>query len=132
MLKTLQDNLHKRALRAAAERDFKTLRNLRNFATSNGDLPAQTLSTLSALIGNALVIFYSGSTVRKTYSNTDARLWYDEVSSLLPSPVYAQVSLITLAAEEVNVDISVKRVGDPFKGTLADMPTIFQLLLSVH
>lgn len=132
MIAALQDNLRARAQRATLEGDLKTLRNLRSFATSNGDLPAQLVSTLSALIGNALTLYYAGSTVRKTYSYEDASLWYDEVSALLASPVYAQVSLIALAAEEAGVDLRVRRADDPFKGSLADMPTVFQLLLSVH
>ena len=100
IIKALQDNLLKRALRAAEERDIKTLRNLRSFAEERGDLPA-TASTLSAMIGNALLLSESGSTIRTAYQEEDARLWYREVNALRnTAPLYAQVSLIALAAEE--------------------------------
>lgn len=101
IIKALQDNLHKRALRAAEEGDVKTLRNLRSFAEERGDLPAQVTSTLSAMIGSALLLRESGSTIRSTYQAEDARLWYQEVNALRnTAPLYAQVSLIALAAEE--------------------------------
>jgi len=102
IIKALQDNLLKRALRAAEERDIKTLRNLRSFAEERGDLPA-TASTLSAMIGNALLLSESGSTIRAAYQEEDARLWYREVNALRnTAPLYAQVSLAALAAEEHN------------------------------
>lgn len=101
IIKTLQDNLHKRALRAAEEGDVKTLRNLRSFAEERGDLPAQLTSTLSAMISNALILRESGATIRTTYQVEDARLWYREVNALRnTAPLYAQVSLIALAAIE--------------------------------
>lgn len=132
MITALQDNLRARAARATLEGDLKTLRNLRSFAISSGDLPAQLVSTLSALISNALTLYYAGSTISAEYSAEDARLWYDEVSALLSSPVYAQSALIALAAEEAGVDIRVKRADSLFKGSLADMPTVFQLLTLTH
>lgn len=101
IIKALQDNLHERALRAAEEGDAKTLRNLRSFAEERGDLPAQLSSTLSAIISNALLLRESGSTIRTTYQAEDARLWYREVNALRnEAPLYAQVSLIALAAME--------------------------------
>lgn len=99
--KALQDTLHTRALRAAEESDIKTLRNLRSFAEERGDLPAPLVSTLSAMIGNALLLRESGATIRATYQAEDANLWYREVNALRnTAPLYAQVSLIALAAEE--------------------------------
>ena len=103
IIKALQDNLLKRALHAAKVRDIKTLRNLRSFAEERGDLPTPLTSTLSAMIGNALLLRESGSTIRTAYQEEDARLWYREVNALRnTAPLYAQVSLAALAAEEHN------------------------------
>jgi hypothetical protein len=96
----LQNNLNARALRATHQGDIKTLRNLRSFAEERGDLPAAT-STLSAMVGQALILRESGATIRTTYTEMDARLWFVEIIMLKThSPLYAQVSLIALAAEE--------------------------------
>lgn len=103
IIEALQDNLYKRALRASQEGDVKTLRNLRSFAEERGDLPALLTSTLSAAIGNAIALAASGETIRTTYQVEDARLWYREVNALRnDAPLYAQVSLIALAAEEAS------------------------------
>jgi len=97
----LQNNLNARALRATHQGDIKTLRNLRSFAEERGDLPTQLTSMLSAMIGNALLLRESGATIRSTYQAEDARLWYREVNALCnTAPLYAQVSLIALAAME--------------------------------
>lgn len=132
IIEALQDNLGARAIRATQEGDVKTLRNLRKFAKERGDLPAQLVSTLSAVIGNALTLYYAGSSIRNTYSDTDAELWYSSVSALFVCPTYAQVSLIALAAEEANVDLSVKRADCVYQDTLADKPTVFALLQSCY
>ena len=132
IIQALQDNLYKRALRASQEGDVKTLRNLRSFAEERGDLPERLTSTLSALIANALTLYYSGSSIRKTYSGADAELWYSSVSGLFAYPTYAQVSLIALAAEEANVDLKVKREDEIYTDTLADKPTAFALLQTCY
>lgn len=132
IIEALQDKLKARAIRATQEGDLKLLRNLRSFAEERGDLPERLTSTLSALIANALTLYYSGSSIRKTYCDTDAELWKDSVSALFAYPTYAQVSLIALAAEEANVDLKVKRAGEIYTDTLADKPTVFALLQTCY
>lgn len=134
IIEVLNDRLRKRAIQATKDKDLKTLRNLRSFAEERGDLPARMVSTLSAMIVNGLDLYYAGSSITKTYGvvSGDRDLWYRSISALAASPVYAQVSLIVLAAEDAGVDLSVNPPSSPFKDTLADNPTILTILQTTY
>ncbi len=124
IIQQLQDNLRARAIRATQEGDIKTLRNLRSFAEERGDLPAPLVSTLSAMIGNALTLHYAGSSIRAEYGAEERERWYTEITNLFSAPTYAQAALVGCAAAEVGVDLTIN--PDPtYKDTLADKPFIF-------
>lgn len=119
MLNYLEDSLFERAQRASQEGDYKTLSNLRSFALRAGHLDAETLSTVSAMIVNALTIQAVGSTIRAEYEERSALLWYEELSALRSAPLYAQAALILLAAREA-------RCAPPAR------PIAFELYLSCY
>lgn len=107
IIKQLQDNLRARAIRATMEGDTRTLRNLRSFAEERGDLPAPLVSTLSAMIGNALTLHYAGSSIRAEYAEEERERWYAEIINLMGAPRYAQAALVGCAASEVGVDLPI-------------------------
>jgi hypothetical protein len=95
----LQQSLAERALRASQDADLKTLHNLRSFALRAGHLNAETLSTVSAMINNALALRARGETIRSVYTEADALLWYETLTEVAnQTPAYAQIALISLAA----------------------------------
>lgn len=97
MIEYLTYSLYKRALGAAQEGDIKTLRNLRSFAEERGDYPESLVGLHDSMVSSvhALALGHSPEISLERATELNATI-----------PLYAQVSLIAIAAEEARRDLT--------------------------
>ena len=97
MIEYLTYSLYKRALGAAQEGDVDTLYNLRRFAEERGDYPESCVGLHDSIVSavHALALGHSPEISLERITELNAAI-----------PLYAQVSLIAIAAEEARRDIT--------------------------